>query len=184
MSWRGAAALLVLLALALASWYLLRGQEQPALPSRPSPADRPDYHFRDAEITRHDAQGEPAVRLRAERIEHYPQAGELALSGLRIHYTAADGTRWLITARRGRMPDEGTEIELRGAVHIERLDILPRLTADTDSLLLDTATDLARTEDPVDVHEGASFIQGRGMTLWLGDKRLEMHSEVRGRYES
>lgn len=182
MSARALTGLAGLVLLAAASWLLLREERRPAPAPAETAAERADYYFREAVLSRYTGEGAPVLELQAARIEHFPKSAYLALDGIRMRHRAADGTLWAIQAESGRMPDAGDIITLRGAVHIERLEQEPRLTVDTPVLELNLATDIARSEAVVTVREGPSRVHGTGMTLWLDEQRLVMESKVRGEY--
>lgn len=182
MNWRSLTGLLLLLALAAVTWWLLSGENDIQPHDAEQTAKTPDYYFNDATITRLGKDGEPRLMLHAERIEHYPQPEHLTFKTITLHHTADDGTRWQVTAQHGAMPEGGKIITLRGDVHIERLQVKPRLTVDTDELTLNTKTNKAMTDKSVIIRQGVNQISGTGLTLWLNDSRIEIHSDVRGSY--
>ncbi|HET9679420.1 MAG TPA: LPS export ABC transporter periplasmic protein LptC [Gammaproteobacteria bacterium] len=182
MNWRSLTGLLILVALAVATWWLLRDEQDSQPVASAQTETTPDYYFNDATITRLGDNGKTRLTLHATRIEHYPQPEYLSLENIRLLHVADDGTRWRVTAQHGTMPEEGKVITLRGEVHIERLQVKPRLTVDTPLLTLNTKTDMAMTDKSVIIHQGVNQLSGTGLTLWLNDSRIEMHSDVRGSY--
>src|SRR5690606_4523713 len=63
------AVILLLAAGGFASWWWLG--EQRALAPEAASARHPDSYFREIDIVRHDADGKPEMRVRADYAEHY-----------------------------------------------------------------------------------------------------------------
>lgn len=184
MNWRGALALTMLVVLAAITWWLLQTETAPPREPAPTAPEQPDYYFRDALITRLDKEtGKPELQLGAADIRHLPQAAVSELATVRLEYYARDGAYWIITALRGELPDAGDVIILQGDVRIIRPDEEPPLEAVTEFLEVNTETHFATTDETVTIRQGASRISGTGLSAWLDEKRLQMHTQVRGHYE-
>jgi lipopolysaccharide export system protein LptC len=184
---RLAAALSVLLLVVLAggSYYLAE------LAKRPSDVKAIDrtVHELDAYVerfsfTRIDEYGQPVYRLEAERAEHFPDDGSVELHQLRGTSLQRDRPTTTITANQGRADSEIKRIDLNGNVLVHRAsdDQSAEWNIETTSAVLFTDTQIARTDQPVRITQGVSFLTGVGMELNNAERTLDVFTQVRGQY--
>lgn len=183
MTRRGLFALLGLVLLAGASIWLARRMPEPASAPATPAAEQPDYYFRDATLRRYAGAGPAGTVLHAADIQHFPDSGYSALTTINLTYHAQDGTRWLIRAARGTLPDQGEVLDLQGDVIITGPDNTPPAQITAEQLTINLETRIARSDSPVTMQQGALRVQGTGLIVWLKTRRLEMRQSVRGHYE-
>jgi lipopolysaccharide export system protein LptC len=176
--------LLVVLAIALVSHWLLTTVEQP--PGRVPPEARhdPDYFMENFKITVYEANGSPAYHLKAAHMNHYPDDDTLALKDLRIEYRTEDNQSWITTAREGTAYENIEVMHLRGDVHIARQGQQPEqnLTLTTQTLRIDFPKKNASTDAEVKIVGKNSNIAAKGMIVNLETDHLTLLSEARGHY--
>lgn len=181
----GPAARLVLLALAAlagASWWLHRNLGTPATEPEERPA--PDgFYMTEAEITTAGPDGLPRYRLIAEEIRQTAMGGETLLRDVRIDYNLYSPAPWLLTAPEGTLSADRSQLELwGGVVLVGESGDHGRTSLDTERLEIDTAAHVARTAEPVDLSLGSHTVSGVGMVAYLLEERLQLQSEVHGRF--
>ena len=113
--------LAVLLLGTLASAYLavqlaLR-QEHAAAPLRPGEAD---FYATGVHLLRYDRDGQVSVQMRAERLEHIPSEGGLALVAPVLWMRAANGDTTHAASQRGVASDDARSARLEGDVRLVR----------------------------------------------------------------
>lgn len=181
MSAAGRLAFIVLAGLAAISWWFNReSAERPAVEERPPPDG---FYMTEAEITTAGPDGLPRYRLIADEIRQLSLGGPTRLSEVRVEYGIYSPNPWLLTAPAGELSADQALLELWGGVEIlgESADHEPT-SLHTERLEVDTRTHVARTTDPVDMAVGPQRVSGTGMVANLLEERLQLQSEVHGRF--
>lgn len=132
LSWRIQALLssylpLILMALlASFSWWLLKNTPKPDAPEEAAPARHEfDYRMRNFDLQRVGADGKLRVHVQGSEMRHFPDTDTLEIDGIRLRAVAADGSLTLASAGRALANGDASEIQLLGAVHVQRFDVLP-----------------------------------------------------------
>lgn len=173
----------ILAVLAAVSYYLaetsgrLYRSEQAGTPS-----GEPDYYVEQVALTKLNSKGEPAFRLSADRLVHYPHDQSSVFE--RPVLVSLEPDRPLVTLRaaRGRSTNEGERTELFDDVVLTRAASAgkPALLVETEYVLMLGDEDVARTDRPVRISSGDSFLTGVGMEFNNSTRVLNVLSDVRG----
>ncbi|HEX6929412.1 MAG TPA: LPS export ABC transporter periplasmic protein LptC [Gammaproteobacteria bacterium] len=164
----------------LGSWWWLSMQRDTAETAVAPP--QPDAYFRELVVVRHDQQGQPEMRVTAEYAEHFENESWIHLRMLEAK-SAANEPGWRLTARTGRLSDDGVHLEARGDVMLARSgDGSSEMRLRTESLSVNTDTQLAVTDDHVVISQGTGSVSGRGMRASLDDDYLRLEADVEARY--
>lgn len=177
----GRIAFLVVAALAVASWWLnKRGNDGPEQEVRPAPDG---FYMTQAEITTAGIDGLPRYRLIADEIRQLHLGGPTLLKEVRVEYNIYSPNPWLLTAPEGVLSADRALLELWGGVEVlgESSDHGPT-SVETERLEIDTETHVARSAVHVDLAVGAQQLSGVGMVAHLLEERLQLQSEVHGRF--
>ncbi len=145
------------------------------------PAGEPDYFVEGAVFTRFDARGEPAFRVSARRIEHFPDDRVAAYEEPQMVSLDPARPRVELRAERGRSTDDLAETMLAGKVVMVRgaSPSEPALTIRSERVTVHHETGVARTDQPVRVERGASVLTGVGMEFNNAARSLRVDSRVR-----
>lgn len=164
-------------------WLLRQTALQSVLGGRPK-THVPDYYFNDATITNLDVRGRPASELSAPRMVHHPDDDSVEVFDPRMRYFAAGDPPWFAQADHALEPSGGKLVYLDGHVEMRRPDANggPPLIIDTEHMTVDLDTNIASTDDPVQMTKGVSHMTGVGMDAYMQDNRLVLRSVVRGFY--
>jgi lipopolysaccharide export system protein LptC len=174
--------LLALGALAAASWWLnQRMTEEPAGLEERLPPD--GFYMTEAEITTAGADGLPQYRVVADEIRQHRLGGPTRLSEVRVEYNIYSPNPWLLTAPEGVLSADQSLLELWGGVDVlgESGDHGATSLA-TERLEIDTTRHIARTAKPVDLALGPQQVRATGMIAYLLEERVQLQSEVHGRF--
>ncbi len=177
---------LVLLLIAVFSWWLLRQVQTTADSGDNDAAHQRDYYFEDFVITAMDQQGKPRHRLRATSMSHFPDNGSNEVTAPDMEIYAADSPPWQVSAERGWVSSEGKDIRLLGKVSIQRAGaagIDPVQLWSTD-LHIRPDSKYAETSGKVRVISTGIEVESIGMRAFLDEGRVELLSRVRGKYET
>lgn len=178
---RSLIAFLILASLAAGAWWLsYRHTPENGAPEAAGP--QPDYYFKDAQITRYAADGKPDTVLDAASVQHYPDSEVTRFRQITVH--GGNGNKvWTVRADQANAGDDRKVMHLEHNVRLTSGAGAQPLIVTTDHLTLFTDKNFAQTDAPVVVTQGASRVDGKGLSVWLDAKRFELKSEVKGRYE-
>ncbi len=173
----------VLLIAAYSNWLLTTFRPDKLTGPRPVRHD-PDYFIEGVTATVMQLGGQPRYRLRARRIEHYPDDHSLALTEPRDDYFRPDLPAWHLRAERGRIYDRGEQVFLDGAVSMKRPADRKRPAAEleTRDLELLPQQEYAETAARARLRLGRNTLAGTGMQLFLKQGHLELLADGEGTY--
>lgn len=178
-----AASLLILVGLGMLSYFLAQQAERLARPSAPrAAAHEPDYFVDRLRLLKANAAGDPAVRIEAVRMRHFPDDLTIEFDEPRIVTLADDRPAIRVTAERGKSPDTGEKTDLFGNVRVVR-DAdgkNPPLLVLTEQATVLLEEKIVLTDQPVDIHMGPNRLAGVGMRLDSESRQLQVDSQVRG----
>ncbi|MFO1292397.1 MAG: LPS export ABC transporter periplasmic protein LptC [Rubrivivax sp.] len=174
--------LLLMLALALAAWWLVKNTPLPAAPSAErAPGGEPDYEMQHFALERFDASGRLVLRIEGERLQHDPAHDRVRIDKARIRAVAADGRVTLAHAEHALGNGDGSELQLQGGAEVSSTDAegAPlRMTSEFLHLFL--VRERVRTHLPVTVRIGSSQIAAAGLSYDHAQRRLELAGPMRG----
>lgn len=177
---------LFFVAMAILTWWLTSEKEERAGLT----ADRghvPDYYMENFVSTEMGPLGFPARSLTAQRMLHYADDNSSELSRPRMMVLEQEKPPWVVRATMGWMSGDGTQVQLRGEVNIDRESgqgIRPTHLVTRD-LNINTETQFAHTDQKVFITSLDDKVESVGMQSWLkAPVRIQLLSKVRGRYET
>lgn len=145
----------------------------------------PDYFVDRLVLTKVNERGEPAFRLSADRMVHFPDDGSSEFTEPRL--VSLDSTRPQVELRAtsGTTDSKGDETHLRGGVVLVRQGSGsdPDMVVKTDYIVLSTKSGVARTDRPVVITQGTTSLTGVGMEFDNATRHLRLESRVRGYWE-
>lgn len=176
--------LIVVLAIALISHWLLTTVETPTGRVAPEARHDPDYFLENFKITVYQPDGAPAYHLDAEHMNHYPDDDTITLQKLRVDYRDDKNQTWIVTANTGIGYQNIEVMQLNGAVWIRQQTQKPDegISINTDALRIDFPNKRASTEAEVKITDKNSSITAKGMDVDMANGHLSLLSEARGHY--
>lgn len=178
-----ACSILILVGLGMLSYFLAQQAERLARPSAPRAlTHEPDYFVDRLRLLKANASGDPAVRIEAVRMRHFPD--DLTIEFDEPHVVTLTNNRPAIrvTARKGQSPDTGEKTHLSGDVRIVRdaNGDNPALVVLTEEATVLLEEKLVLTDQPVDIRMGSNTLSGVGMRMDSQSRQLQVNSQVRG----
>jgi lipopolysaccharide export system protein LptC len=173
-----------LAAFAAGSAWLLRQTALQSVQAARVKTHVPDYYFTDATVTSLDLKGRPESELSAPRMVHHPDDDSIEIFTPHMRYFALNGPTWYAQADHADSPSGNKLVHLEGHVEITRPSPSggPPLVIDTDTMTVDLDSNVASTDDPVQMTQGTSHMTGVGMDAYLNDNRLVMRTNVHSHY--
>jgi lipopolysaccharide export system protein LptC len=178
--------LLLILALAAASLWLERAVQAPERDNSGKTRHDPDFIAEDFGITKMDTSGKPEYILSAERMQHYPDDDSTSVVAPHLVQRHDDANPVVIRADRGLIVNKGEEARFYGSVVVVREAGRGQseLRVQTEYLQVVPELDLARTDQPVIITEGRSWLSGVGMEFNNRTRQFALQSQVRGTFDA
>ncbi len=142
-----------------------------------------EYYFDDAILIEASTDGIPAYRLRAAKIRSPMDGDEVELEGVTLNLSADPNNSWSLRADYGHIFARGKQVEFRGNVVLEQNnggDEALKISTERLDYIPDDA--IATTDEPVNIETFGRQLSSQGMTAYLLEDRLELQSEVHGRF--
>jgi LPS export ABC transporter protein LptC len=197
--WRLKLAWLGLIGMVALAWFFVRssGNDGDTDTTGAIPLD-PGYAARDAEVIETGYDGRERYRLKAAVIRQQTESGVIDLEQLEMNYhrntlpaageapAAAKnaGEVWHLTSDRGRVREEGNDVELSGNVRVTgppQGGVEP-LSLITETLRINTPTEFIETDDPVKLRWSGHELDAVGMRADLKAGTLRLESDVNGHF--
>ncbi len=173
--------LLLITALALASWWLVKNAPRSEAPAveRPVSGD-PDYTMTQFALERFDASGRLKLRIEGARLRHFPVTDRVEIDGAQIRGYAPDGRVTVATAQRALANGDGSEIQLLGGAEVTAEDGagVPLLMR-SEFLHVFLVSERIKTHLPVLVRQGSTEIHAAGLAYEHATGRLELKGPLR-----
>jgi lipopolysaccharide export system protein LptC len=175
---------LVLLAIAaFASGLLLSRLEDDQPTAERRPRLGAGYYVESAELTGTADDGSVLYRVQTDQATEQLDDGSVTLDGVRIVYTAGESVPWTLRANRGRIPPGGNMLELLDeVVAVTQEGSGERATIRTDYLRLEPDEYVAYTDRKVTIDYSGSRLFAVGMRAYLKEDRLQLLSNVNGKF--
>jgi len=146
--------------------------------------DLPGYFLQNAVLTDYDLDGNPNIRIEAERIDQIAHGNEVALYNIRVAYQTDSGDTWTMVGDVAHVEPGGKVIDVSGNV---RLQGEPTGRGDaaiihTDTLRYDVSAAIASTKDDVRIDFAQHTLTARGLTANLKERTMRLLSKVNGRF--
>lgn len=176
-------AISVLAVAAIASWLVAR-------PDRDNDADAPSsdtshrgYYLKSARILGTGSDGGLLYEIEAERVE---QVGDdrVSLTHVRISYSPQSDVPWTVSADTATISQFEQRVLLRGHVRAVSQEGFSASETEirTQYLELDPENFLAETDQRVQIRIGERSLTATGMLASLKENRLELKSNVSGKF--
>lgn len=135
----------------------------------------------DAELIETGDDGQPLLRLRADRIAQANPSADVSLTRPQLNYQRDKSSNWSLRAAEGLLASNRQQVEFSGAVQATNQRTgEPTIVIRTDQLLFDIPRQRADTNAAVAIDWGKARLRARGMHLNLLDGSLVLDAEGHG----
>ena len=173
--------LLMMLLLAVSTWWLIKHTPQAAGPAAASaPREAPDYTMTGFTITRFAPDGRVVLRIAGDALRHFPATDRLEIEGVRIHAIAPDGRTTDAAARRALANGDGSEVQLLGGAKvISQIEGAEPLEVEGEFLHAFLRFERLRSHLPVRVRQGGTDARANGLDYDNVQQLLQLDGPVR-----
>lgn len=177
--------LILVLAVAFFTRWLLTSVEQPIGPGSGRFRHDPDYFLSNFTTIIYDKDGIPNYNIKAQHLKHFPDDDTQEITKLEVEYITATGERWLAFAEKGIIKDNKTILQLRQNVILKRKtsDPIRMLEVNTQELDINLVEKQAQTDAQVKILGKNSDINATGMIIDLESGTLTLKSKATGHYD-
>ena len=183
MSARNVLLMCVLLAAAIGSWYLARSRaDQDAGERSVDPVHR-GFYLKSARILGTGPEGNLLYEIHARHAEEQLD-GSIEFTEVRLDYSPETDVPWTVNADSATILPVEQRVQLRG--HVRAISAQGASGSDTEIrtqyLELDPQRYVAETDERVQIRIGTRSLTATGMLASLNDNRLELKSNVSGKF--
>jgi lipopolysaccharide export system protein LptC len=179
-SWRAGLTVALLLAAIASGWSIWRHR---VAADAPAAALRSDFVLADFEMVSLDSEGRESFTLRGPHLQRDPGAKSMTLETPLFLVPDRTGAHWEVRARRGLVPDDGKQLQLRGdVVATSPAQVPPPTRIETASLDLFPDQHRAATAADVAVTRPGLTMRGRGLRADFDRQQVSLLSDVHARY--
>lgn len=173
----------VLVAAAIGSWYLSRVRGEQDTGERSLDPVHRGFYLKSARILGTGPNGDLLYELRAQHAEEQPD-GSIEFTEVRFDYSPETDVPWTVNADSATILPVEERVQLRG--HVRAVSSQAGSDSDTEIrtqyLELDPQRYVAETDERVQIRIGARSLTATGMLASLNDDRLELKSNVSGKF--
>ena len=175
--------LLLLLIAAVASGVLVLQNDDKDSDRAPKPELGIGYYMKQAELVRIDENGRILYRVQTDEATQKVRNGIIELDLVRVSYDPLTEVPWDLRADKGQILPDRNIIQLTGDVIAKtRGEIQAPIRISTDFLELDTDTYIAETDREVTIDYTNNQIFATGLRAFLKEERLQLVSNVNGKF--
>lgn len=180
---RFALTIVLLTAAALGSWYLAKGDRELESGNKFDGEEYRGYYLKSARILGTGTDGRLLYEIKAVRAEQRTE-NRIEFTDVSIQYTPQSNVPWTLNADTAMLYPDQSRVLLRG--HVSAVSTAG-LNGDeteirTPYLELDPNLFIAETEERVQIRVGSRSLTGTGMLASLNENRMEIKSNVSGRF--
>lgn len=145
----------------------------------------PDLVVENFVATAFDRQGHPRYTLSAARMVHYMDDDTTTLEVPHFEQHTPDAPAIWADARRGLVSANGDHVHLLDEVSMTRAahQGMPELVMTTDYLHVTPEAESMRTDKPVRLRQGASWLEAESLYFDAKARILDLKGSVKGSYE-
>ena len=183
MNVRTAASIAFLSAAAAGSWYVAQSFTRTEVTRTILDEQTPGFYLRSARILGTNESGQLLYEIQAEYAEQQ-ENDDIHMDKVRITYAQGAGVPWTINADQAVITDDNEMLELSGHVIAVSYEGFSGEVTEIRAELLDIDPESyrAETDGRVQLRIGSRSLTGTGMLALLQENRLELKSNVSGKF--
>jgi len=190
----------LIIILAISSYYFLHENNHSSsttLKTEKNQKEKPSAFISNGEFKIYDKNGQP-TNLSSKKARYYSNPKRILIDSPSISFNTNDSQIITLNAKEGTFYPEEEKLFLKGEVIIQRLPPSAAIndaqtpnkqtepfeiwTLESDEFELNNQTHFISTDQAVTMTKGKSSIRAVGLYAWIDEKKIELLSEVQGRY--
>ena len=177
------ATIVVLATAAFGSWYLAQTFSGPEITPSISETGADGFYLRSARILGTDQEGRLLYEIEAEYAEQQENR-DIEMQNVRVRYSTGANIPWTINADLATINDAQDMLRLSGhVIAVSNEGFSGQVTEIRSNVLdIDPTSFKAETDERVQLRIGSRSLTGTGMLAWLKENRLELRTNVSGKF--
>ena len=173
----------VLLLVAIGTGYLARSLQPAEITETLADGSGDGFYLKSAQLLGTDADGQLLYEIEADFITQQ-KSNDIAMQNVRISYSAGSQVPWTITADEATISEDQTLLRLSGhVIAVRSAGFAEQITEiRTAQLDIEPTTYKAETNSRVQIRMGSRSLTATGMLALLQDNRLQLRSNVSGKF--
>jgi lipopolysaccharide export system protein LptC len=174
--------LIIFLVLAVIAWWSVTNpyNDNDQLPQSTG-KEYAEVFMNEFEMTAMNEMGKPDYILKGSYMQRYSDSDDTEIKQPVFHLLQED-RQWLVSAEKAIINDEEEIIRLSENVVMKQHNVESAITIHTQHMLINLKTQVARTNTRVDITQGNSRMESKGMIFNNITSELELLSSVHGYY--
>lgn len=181
MNYRNMAVIILLLSAAAGSWLLVASRDEPEPAGTVISSGHEGYYLVDATVKGIGPDGKYLYQIVAREISQDLQRDVIVLTDVKLTYSPELDVPWDMTAESGIIDSE-ERVLLQGNVRAKSGHDKVQASLRTSELEIDPEKYLAKTDKRVTIRVGARSLSATGMLAFLNEDRIELRSNVSGKF--
>ena len=183
MNARNIATFTVLLLVALGTWYLARSLQTAEISETVSNGNEDGFYLKSARILGTDQNGQLLYEIEADFVTQQ-KSNDIAMQNVQISYSASSRVPWTINADEATLSEDQSLVRLSGhVIAVSNAGFAGQVTEiRAPQLDIEPATYKAETDSRVQIRIGSRSLTATGMLALLQDNRLQLRSNVSGKF--
>ena len=167
----------------LGSWYLARIFSDNEVTHTITDTGTGGFYLRSARILGTDQDGQLLYEIQAEYAEQQENQ-DIEMQNVRVRYSTGANVPWTINADQATINDRHDKLRLSGhVIAVSNEGFAGQVTEIRSPVLnIDPVTYKAETDERVQLRIGSRSLTGTGMLALLQENRLELRSNVSGKF--
>jgi LPS export ABC transporter protein LptC len=172
-----------LLFVAIGTWYLARSLQPTEIVETMADGAGDGFYVKSAQILGTDDEGQLLYEIEAEFVEQQ-ESNDIAMQNVQISYSAGSRVPWTITADEATISEDQSLLRLSGhVIAVSDAGSAEQITEiRTPQLDIEPTTYKAETDSRVQIRIGSRSLTATGMLALLQDNRLQLRSNVSGKF--
>jgi lipopolysaccharide export system protein LptC len=175
--------LLVMLVLALGSWWLVRSMPDLwSTPAKKVVRKDPDYNLRQFVVKVFDEQGQLVREVMGDEARHYPGTDELHIEQVTFKARTEANQILIVVGRKGIATGDGTRVTLQGDARAvrEATAALPRIELRGEKIIALLKAEKLMSADPIQITRGADVFVANSLDFDIQSGQYQLLGRVRG----
>ncbi len=173
----------VLLLVAIGTGYLARSLQPAEITETVADSSGDGFYLKTAQILGTDAEGQLLYEIAADFVEQQ-KSNDIVMQNVQISYSAGSQVPWTITADEATISEDQSLLRLSGhVIAVSNAGFADQITEiRTPQLDIEPTTYKAETDSRVQIRIGSRSLTATGMLALLQDNRLQLKSNVSGKF--
>jgi LPS export ABC transporter protein LptC len=172
-----------LLFVAIGTGYLARSLRPAEITETVTDGSGDGFYLKSAQILGTDAEGQLLYEIAADYVVQQ-KSNDIAMQNVQISYSAGSQVPWTITADEATFSEDQGRLRLSGhVIAVSNAGVAEHITEiRTPQLDIEPANYKAETDSRVQIRIGSRSLTATGMLALLQDNRLQLRSNVSGKF--